>query len=744
MLAKTKTRKHPQNRIYAKVAGENTDKGGKFWKFSNSINDKQEKEAELLLYGVIGDDGFWSDVTAKEFSDELKEVEDAKTIRVRVNSPGGDVFAGQAIYSMLKRCKAEVVGYVDGLAASIASLVLMACDKVIMPKNSMLMIHKPWTATAGNANDMQKVIETLNKVEEAMLSAYVDKTGMAEDEIKQLLADETWLTASDAVAKGFADEIEETEVSACITGDTLEINGQKINIKNYKKFNAEWYNKTESRPAGEGKPANSVPTVININVVTNGNKKGKNTMNLKALCAACGLDYDALVKAGMNEEQIKAMVSAAMKAQDGDGDGNGAEDAKDQVKAEKDRVQNLIKLGEEYHAQDKAMQFVKDGKTVEQFKDELIKSIQVKDQKPIENDKKSSFGIGMTVEEARNFSFVKLLNAMTNPTDAGAQKAAEKELEFCSRAAEKYGVKNKGIIIPAEALVTPLAPKNAINTTVGAPLIPTTLEMGSFIELLRNKAVILQVARQLNGLVGNIDIPRQTAGASGYWVGEDTAPTSSNATFDTLQLRMKTVAGNTYVTRNMLKQTTLDMEAFIREDLAQALALALDKAAFYGTGSSNQPKGIKNTTGINSVSFAGANPTYAELVQMETEIGADNAAVDSMAYIVNARTKGHCKTTQKFSGTNGAPIWEDGNQINGYRTLVTNQINTGDVFLGNFADYIVGLFGGLEILVDPYTYSNKGAIQVTGFQDVDFGARHAASFCYGQGTGSASGSGSGS
>ena len=735
MLAKTKKKEHPQNRIYASIAGEKTDKkGGKFWKFSNSINDKQEKEAELLLYGVIGEDGLWSDVMAKQFSDELKEVEDAKTIRVRINSPGGDVFAGQAIYSMLKRCKAEVVGYVDGLAASIASLVLMACDKVIMPKNSMLMIHKPWTATAGNANDMAKTIETLNKVEEAMLTAYVDKTGLAEDEIKELLAAETWLSASDAVAKGFADEIEETEVSACINGDTLEINGQKINIKNYKKFNAEWYNKTESRPAGEGKPANSVPTVININVVTNGNKKGKKTMDLEKLCAACGLDYAALVKAGMDNEQIKAMISAAMKAQDGDGDGNG-EDAKDQVKAEKERVQNIIKLGEEYKAQEKAMQFVKDGKSVEDFKNELIKGLSVKDSNPVANDVKSSFGIGMSVEEARNFSFVKLLNAMANPTDAGAQKAAEKELEYCSKAADKYGVKNKGIIIPAEALVTPLAPKNAINTTVGAPLIPTTLEMGSFIDLLRNKCVILQVARQLNGLVGNIDIPRQTAGATGYWVGEDTAPTSSNATFDTLQLRMKTVAGNTYVTRNMLKQTTLDMEAFVREDLATALALALDKAALYGTGSNNQPLGLSGTTGVNSVNFATANaPTYAELVQMETEIGLDNAAVDSMAYIINAGTKGHCKTTQKFSGTNGAPIWEDGNQINSYKALVTNQVNTGDVFLGNWSDFIVGLFGGLEILVDPYSYSNKGAIQVTGFQDVDFGARHAESFCYGKHT----------
>lgn len=732
MLAKKKTTKKTQNRIYASAKPINASKG-KFWQIKNFLNKENEKEAEILLYGVIGDDGYWDEVTSKEFANELKEIEDAKTINVRVNSPGGDVFAGQAIYSMLKRCKSEVIGTVDGVAASIASLVLMACDKIIMPKNSMMMIHKPWTYTSGNANDLSKTIETLNKVEEAMLTAYVDKTGLPEDEIKSLLADETWLTAELAVAKGFADEIEETEVNACLNGSTLEINGQKININNYKKFNAEWYSK-ESRPAGEGKPADTVPTVININVVTEP-KKGNSKMDLKAMCTACGLDYDALIKAGMTEKQIKAMVSSKMQENDGaNGGANGAEDPKALVKAEQDRVQNILKLGTEYHAEAEAMKFVQEGKTVESFKDELIKSINVKNQNPVENDKKISFGIGMTVDEARNFSFVKLLNAMANPTDVSAQKNAEKELEFCSKAAEKYGVKNKGIIIPAEALLVPLSPKNAINTTVGAPLIPTTLEMGSFIELLRNKCVILQLARQLNGLVGNVDIPRQTAGASGYWIGEDTAPTTSNATFDTLQLRMKTVAANTYVTRNMLKQTTMDMEAFVREDLAAALALALDKAAFYGTGTTNQPKGLSAITGINSVEFAGNDPTYGELVDMETEIGTDNAAVDSMAYIINAKTKGYCKKTQRFPNNTdgGGVIWETGNQINGYKAVVTNQIATGDVFLGNFADFIVGLFGGLEILVDPYTYSSKGAIQLTGFQDVDFGARHAESFCLGR------------
>ena len=203
----------PTNKIYASIEKpENKNTKKNFWKFKSFLNKENKKEAEILLYGVIGDDGYWDEVTSKEFAEQLKEVEDAETISVRINSPGGDVFAGQAIYSMLKRCKAQIVVYIDGLAASIASLVAMAGDKIIMPKNSMMMIHKPWTISAGNANDMRQQADTLDKVEESMLAAYVEKTGLAEDEIKQLLADETWLTASMALEKGFCDEIEENEV----------------------------------------------------------------------------------------------------------------------------------------------------------------------------------------------------------------------------------------------------------------------------------------------------------------------------------------------------------------------------------------------------------------------------------------------------------------------------------------------------------------------------------------------------
>lgn len=727
MLAK-KANPKQQNKIYMSAEKPQIEVK-KFWKFNNYLNKDNKKEADLLLYGVIGEDGFWGEVTAKDFAEDLKEVEDAETINVRINSPGGDVFAGQAIYSMLKRCKSNINVYVDGLAASIASLVAMAGDKVIMPKNAMMMIHKPWTFTAGNANDMRETAETLDKVEKSILVAYTDKTGLSEDEITALLEAETWLTATEAKEKGFCDEIEETEIKASLKDGFLTINNQKFNIKNYKNFNASWYDKGQKDDGqGETPAVQDVPKVQNtfITVVQNNKMKGNVNMNLKKLCAACGLDYDALIKAGMTDDQIKAMVSAQMKSEDKEDDGKEQEDAQNQIKAEKQRVKDLVELGKTYNASEKAMQYIADGKSVEAFKDELLKGIESKEQKPLNT---SSFGIGMSLKDAQAFSFTNLINALANPSDSQAQKMAENEFKVCSEAAEKYGVKNNGTVIPVEALLAPVV-KN-LSTAEGGALIATELKTDSFIDLLRNKCVLMQLARKLTGLVGNVDIPKQTAGTAGSWVGEDTAAEQTNPTFGNLQLRMKTVTANSYVTRKMLKQSSLDIENLIREDLALALAIAIDKAGFYGTGSDNQPKGIVNTDGVNTVTYTGDFPAYTDFVKMETEIATDNADVASMAYIVNAKTRGNCKTTQKFPTNNdgGGVIWENGNTINGYKAICTNQINDGDAILGNFADFILGMFGGLEILVDPFSESTKGGVRLTVFQDIDFGARHEESFC---------------
>ncbi len=117
---------------------------------------------------------------------------------------------------------------------------------------------------------------------------------------------------------------------------------------------------------------------------------------------------------------------------------------------------------------------------------------------------------------------------------------------------------------------------------------------------------------------------------------------------------------------------------------------------------------------------------------METEIAADNADIGSMVYLLNAKGRGHYKTTQKFEGTNGSPIWEGGNTVNGYGTNISNQIVDGDYWFGVWSELLIGMWGGLDLTVDPFTHSSKGRLRIVAFQDADVAVRHAAAFCLGK------------
>ena len=186
----------------------------KFW----NLKALDEKTGELTLYGEISDVTWWGDeITPKQFKEELDALGDIDTLNVYINSPGGDVFAGQTIYSMIKRHKAQVNVYIDGVAASIASLIAMAGDKVIMPANAMMMVHNPWAFAAGNAQDFRKLADDLDKIRDSMIVAYESKSALTTDEIKKLLDAETWLSAKDCHEYGFADEIEEAkQAAACV------------------------------------------------------------------------------------------------------------------------------------------------------------------------------------------------------------------------------------------------------------------------------------------------------------------------------------------------------------------------------------------------------------------------------------------------------------------------------------------------------------------------------------------------
>ncbi|MFI2810149.1 head maturation protease, ClpP-related [Microbulbifer sp. JSM ZJ756] len=168
------------------------------------------RRAEVLIYDYIGMFG----VEARDFIDELNAL-DVDEIDLRLNTPGGSVFEGNAIYNALKRHKAKITSYVDGLAASMGSVIALAGERVIMADNAMYMIHNPWTHVGGDSRELRKTADTLDKLRESMLNIYHAKTGIPLDELTTMLDDETWLTASECVDKGFADDtVEGLEVAA--------------------------------------------------------------------------------------------------------------------------------------------------------------------------------------------------------------------------------------------------------------------------------------------------------------------------------------------------------------------------------------------------------------------------------------------------------------------------------------------------------------------------------------------------
>ncbi len=409
---------------------------------------------------------------------------------------------------------------------------------------------------------------------------------------------------------------------------------------------------------------------------------------------------------------------------------------------EQTRVKAIMDMGRQYENMDLAGKFVSEGKSPEEFQRALLdemsqhRSKNLNDQGSQTGDRDAS-GIGMDDNEVRNYSFMRALRALANPTDKRAQEAAAFEFEASQAAADKMGREVEGLVVPPDVL------RRALNTSTsgaaagdtGGNVVDTTLMTSSFIELLRNRAVAMQLGTNMSGLVGNFDVPKQTAAASGYWIGEDEDAPEDGLELGQIGLRPKTVAALSEITRRMLMQSSMDVEALVRSDLATALALTIDKAFFYGTGTGNQPLGIANTSGINGVNFATAGkPTYEEIVQMESEISSDNADVNSMAYVMASTMRGHFKTTEKFANSNGQPIWEPGNSVNGYGTEVTNQIDSGDLFFGNYADALIGMWGGLELTMDPYTHSAKGRLRIVAMQDVDIALRRVESFCLGRKT----------
>lgn len=344
--------------------------------------------------------------------------------------------------------------------------------------------------------------------------------------------------------------------------------------------------------------------------------------------------------------------------------------------------------------------------------------------------------IGMSQGEIRRYSLLRAINAAAS----GDWSQAGLEREASRAVSQLYNKSPEGFFIPFDWMAADGRALDKTNTA--AQLVATDKLNDSFIELLRNKLVVRQAgATVLSGLVGDVSIPKATGGATAYWVAESSAITASNQTIDQASMTPKTVGAFTDISRKLLKQSSLDVEMFVRNDLAMTVATSVDLKALHGTGLSNTPKGVASTSGIGSVAGGdnGLAPAWSHIVGLETEVSQDNADVGAMAYITNSKVRGKLRQTFTNATYGDRPIWEPGDTMNGYPALVSNQVSSAltkgtssgvcsAIFFGNWRDLILGLWGTLDILVDPYTGSSAGTVRIVALQDVDVTVRHAESF----------------
>lgn len=350
--------------------------------------------------------------------------------------------------------------------------------------------------------------------------------------------------------------------------------------------------------------------------------------------------------------------------------------------------------------------------------------------------------LGLSNKEVRNYSILRAINSICEGRGLqGLEKEVNAEIE---KRTGKAASQN-GFFIPAN-----LELRTDVNTTTATGLVNTGVLYSDFISVLKNAAVCAQAgATYLTGLVGNLSIPQQTAGATVGWVTEGNATSVSNPAIGSVALTPKTITAFNDLTRKLVLQSSMDVEMFVRQGLATDLAIGIDAAALVGSGVAPIPEGILYNDSITTVDAvsgsAGGALAFDDVVALETAVANGNAllAGAKLGYISNTKVRGQLKVTPRHATAGGVGFILDGGQVNGCPFFATNSIPSNlsytasspgaagsfsAMLFGNWADLIIALWGALEVRVDPYTLSSSGGVRVVVFQDADVKVRHTASF----------------
>lgn len=494
------------------------------------------------------------------------------------------------------------------------------------------------------------------------------------------------------------------------------------------------------------------------------------------------VDLPPAGRAGNNQEQIMPeVIDQAATPSTATPATRSRETGPDPLTVERERVREIHAIGRAHDMADLADKAIEAGTSLDAFRAQTLERLKASGAlRPAEDPH-----IGMSERDIKEYSFCRALLAVSDP--ANAEKLAPFEIE-CSRAAQDkrgddkhFAGRQAAITIPLDVLARGMSVSEQMaagvarqliqramrrakaggldvshayrdlvvgTPTAGGNLVATELLGSSFIDLLRNAMVLDQLGvTWLRDLNGNVAVPSQTGGATGYWLAESGAPTESAQTIGQMTLTPHTMGAFTDFSRRLLLQSSLDVEAFVRADLAALLGQTLQLGAINGSGSSNEPTGLLNISGIGSVAGGtnGLAPTYANIVDLESAVANANADSGNLAYLTNTKVRGTLRKTQEFATTNGKAVWtsQPGSRgvgdVLGYDAYTTNAVPSNltkgtstsvcsAIIFGNWADLVIGMWGGLDIMLDPYTGATSGTRRVIALQDVDVNARHVASF----------------
>lgn len=411
------------------------------------------------------------------------------------------------------------------------------------------------------------------------------------------------------------------------------------------------------------------------------------------------------------------------------------------VTAERNRVKALTNLATRYKVQDLLGEAIEKGHGEDQFRQAILER-QNPGAKPL-GEAEAKPEIGMNDNEVRSYSIVKAIRECA--LSKGGLTGLEKEAHESAQKTLKRQMTENGFIIPhevatggfrrnmesvrAELLAMQIRALSAGSNTAGGFSVGTNLLSGSLIELLRNSTCIDQAgATTLSGLVGNVAIPKMAGGATAYWLPETGAVTASDQSMGQLALTPHRLAADTLYSKELVMQSSIDIEGMVRNDIAKVMAIERDRAALHGLNAGGEPLGIFNTTGLSTAVTFGAAATWAKILSFETNLAASNALVGNPVFITTPGTRGKWKNAVRFANTQ-TPLWADDNTVNGYKAIATNQVASDKVVFGNFGDLIVADWAGIDVVVDPYSSKKNGQIEVTVTIWTDIGIRHPVSFC---------------